>query len=160
MSPNRIKSVVEAVGVIAVVSSLIFVGLQIKQTSDIAISQQYNERLAVSTDFWNAQLEHDIIMDRFGSRIVGNRTSIPGLDQSISAGDVGRLWIYYARQLFIYDNLHLQYELGFLAESSWDAYRPLLGSLLRDPFAQFVYNNSSWRQTFSELCDTLISQAN
>ena len=42
--PNSWKDVAELVGIIAIVASLIFVGLELRQSQQIAIAGQYQDR--------------------------------------------------------------------------------------------------------------------
>ncbi len=51
------KDVAELIGITAIVASLIFVGLQMKQSQEIAIAAQYHQRAALTVDSLNAELE-------------------------------------------------------------------------------------------------------
>ncbi len=51
----------QVAGIFALVASLIFVGLQMKQSQDIAIAAQYHDSAALSVDAQNQQFEGGIL---------------------------------------------------------------------------------------------------
>ena len=112
------KQAAELIGMAAIVASLIFVGLQLKQSQDVAISTQYNQRTALSIDIFNAQLESgDLIM---WARLGGwDSTS------ERSAEDLGRLYLTGLSYLTLADNHYYQFQNRFLDDESWLNLRPL-----------------------------------
>ena len=153
------RKVVEGVGVVGIIVSLIFVGLQMRQASEIAIAGQYQERTAIAIEYWNTQLQLDISMHRIGNAVAEDWMVFPGLDKGLDATEVGRTVISVYRLLSLFDNLHFQYVSGLLLEPDWIPYREQLMRNLRAPEAQFVvsrYSNGRWRPSFLELCLNLI----
>jgi len=47
------------VGIAAIVASLIFVGPKLKQSQDIVVAQQYQDRAATALDFYAARTHSD-----------------------------------------------------------------------------------------------------
>ncbi len=59
MNPDRIRLSVEVIGITALVLSLIFVGLELKQTRDMNLAQLHYDRLRPYFDHQLAVLESD-----------------------------------------------------------------------------------------------------
>lgn len=57
MDFEKVKEVAELVGLAAIVASLIFVGLQLKQSQDIALATQYRAGF-LPEEAWQAQLRN------------------------------------------------------------------------------------------------------
>jgi len=106
------KDIAELVGIAAIVASLIFVGLQMKQSQDIAIASQYHARAALSVQNFNAEMESGDLKF-WGSRDQWN------VDNDLSIEDRGRAALRAATYLTIVDNNYYQYEAGFLEEDLW-----------------------------------------
>jgi hypothetical protein len=51
------KTTAELTGIAAIVASLVFAGLQLKLSQDIAVAAQYHDRAALTVEYMNAQLE-------------------------------------------------------------------------------------------------------
>ena len=55
MDSAKLNDWLQVIGIFAVVASLIFVGLQMRQTQEIAIENQYQERFSASMEFFAAR---------------------------------------------------------------------------------------------------------
>jgi len=62
------KDGAEITGVLAIVLSLIFVGLQIKQSQDIAIAAQYQARLDTQVGVLTVYVQSDVALRVMGDR--------------------------------------------------------------------------------------------
>ena len=105
------KDVVEIVGIVAIVASLIFVGLQLKQSHEIALAAQYQARSDASASLHLAFQESGTsIQDVLAP---GGAPRFDGLsDSQINFANFA--W-------FTFDNHHFQYQSGFLTDEAWAA---------------------------------------
>ena len=107
MDLAKLSNWVQVVGIFALVASLIFVGLQMKQTQEIALANQYQAR---SSEFQ--------AMSRTG--VEANWTYPPlraFISEQYSAADISAVvWTWAG-----FDNHHFQFQSGFLTEESWQA---------------------------------------
>ena len=153
MNSAKLNDWMQVVGIFAVVFSLIFVGLQMKQSQEIAIAAQYHERTVLSVDWMMAQHEHGPI--RLWANLCGQEFSVDTLEQA--AHDC----INAISILNVYDNLHFQYQAGFLDQESWQARRKSLKATFtfsqttRDATKSGISNH---RSSFIELCNELIAE--
>ena len=59
MSGTNWKDTAELIGIAAIVASLIFVGLQMKQSQDIAIAAQYQSRADTAVEWYISRMASD-----------------------------------------------------------------------------------------------------
>lgn len=127
MKSFRLKDSVELVGISAIVASLIFVGMELRQSQEIAIASQYQARVQFNLKFFDT-------VDDNGLRQFSEsaRTVLADLDlQTVEAAQLaemtpvefGKILITMRRIMFIFDNSHFQYQAGFMDEESWQAIR-------------------------------------
>lgn len=101
------KSVIEAAGTLAIVVSLIFVGLQLRQSQEIAIAAQYQARAEAAQSMYMSLQESGISLNA-GRKSVSEMTPF----ERYTAENVNR-WAWTQS-----DNLYFQYHAGFLDEES------------------------------------------
>ena len=152
------SAIIEGVGALGIIFSLIFVGLQMQQSSEIAIAGQYQERMALSLEYWNTQIQIEGSMRDIGEAVRDNWLDDPRLDHSLEDVEIGQKFVSSHRLLALYDNLHFQYGVGILPERAWEPYRTQLRNELRKPVAKFVVRGNTegtWRVEFLDLCKEL-----
>jgi hypothetical protein len=129
----------------AIVGSLIFVGLQLKQSQDIALATQYQARADATHALTLAHIEADYLV-----RVPALRA---GLSDEVSAADVNTyLWLWIQM-----DNHYYQYQAGFLSEETWQAQLRNTQGIYADCAMRFVYEwrKNGLRRQFVELVESL-----
>ncbi len=169
MNSEKINDWLQLVGMVAIVASLLFVGLQLKLSRDIAIAAQYQAR----ADHVTGNIG-DVLQSAPGMRVVGRNT----LENILSSNDIPANLKAYAseqpveelafRALTAYrslkgrDNLHFQYQSGFLTEEAWHALRAEFKRELHDPrlWTRPLYelNPGVWRESFQTLINELLDE--
>ncbi len=136
------KDGAELVGIVAIVASLVFVGIQLKQSQDIAASQIYQERTNASVAAAIAIAQNkDIIsaMVKGGSNDFESITSAEQIATVIAISGYAMLW----------DNAYYQYEQGYLSSDGWERIRNDIKVGLRGPLKASrgteVDRASDWR---------------
>lgn len=162
MNSAKLHDWIQIVGMSAIIASLIFVGLQLKQAQDIAIAAQYQARSDSLREQFAAFMESDAAMRVIGKELLAdiqaNDEFPPDVKAWASAQPVDEL-AFRAIGAYIslksYDNLYFQYQSGFLSEEAWDAMRTQLEQSLADPrtWTRGTYerNPGIWRESFREL---------
>jgi len=141
------KDIAELIGIVAIVASLIFVGLQLKQSQEIAISSQYQARLDSIIAVKGNLLQSDSLIDV--TRKVENGEPLGQMDilvLELAVGQAFDLW----------ETNHFQYVGGFISEEHWQGVlREIdmsLGNLYVPEF--WASNRLSYRESFAEIIDT------
>jgi hypothetical protein len=105
MKSTDFRGIAELIGVAAIVASLIFVGLQLKQSQEIAIASQYQARAEATMSFFSSHMESEYLIPPARGLV----------SDSYSENDVSAaLWYWTA-----FDNHYFQYQSGFLSEGAW-----------------------------------------
>jgi len=135
MKPFNWRDITEIVGFISIVGGLIFVGLQLRQSQEIAIASQYQERASTAVDYYSSQMQNDRALVSKAEEIMAairSGTASPALQTLVenrSPESIG-MWFYQHRVFFVMlDNFHYQYRSGFMAEADNFA----LSSLTQQP---------------------------
>ena len=139
------KEVAELIGLIAIIASLIFVGLQLKQSQEIALANQYQARAEAVQQLHLTHME------------VGRVPAVPAFREQIAAGvstvDINtNLWLWIQM-----DNHHYQYQHGFLDEEAWQAQLSNTRALYEDCRMRFVYDwrKRGLRKSFVEMVESV-----
>ena len=109
MKDTNWKDIAELVGVAAIVASLIFVGLQMRQSHEIALADQYQSRSEAVQDLYISMYEAGYSM-RDG-------LNVPLVDQEPRQRDGTIAMVLW--QWTQYDNHHYQYSAGYLENDAW-----------------------------------------
>jgi len=129
------KQLVEISGVLAVVLSLAFVGMQLLLDRRVAIAEQYANRAESQRADWRSQMESEnyfIIQEEKWSR--GDRPYwfnddiADFAEDKIDSGEMSVRELHYdVLQALIaviaFDNLYFQYNQGLLPLEDWQVYR-------------------------------------
>jgi hypothetical protein len=157
LKTSSVKDIVEIAGITAVVVSLGFVGLELRQSQKIAVASQYQSRIGFNLDFFESLGEQDLhdLGDRTKRRV--NESSISAeLKQALLQMDtasLGRAAVAAQKILYIFDNNHYQYRAGFLDEEAWRATRRRIKTVVKErPIMQFeiVGRSFQWRESLHQ----------
>ena len=166
MDSAKVNDWVQVVGIFAVVASLIFVGLQMKQAHDIAIAEQYQTRAIYGAEHLGSFVENEHMLETVANQF----------KTSYESGDFGDLinndyeafgpeyvaigYILAMKGLVTMDNFYFQYQRGFMEEEAWAAFRYRLKGQFSEDSNVFFYriDPQQWRNSFQELCTELIAE--
>ena len=121
---------IQLIGMLGVLAGLVFVGLEMRQSQQLALAAQQTARMQVWTDMVNAFTE----------------TKINYPDAS---GDFDPQSNIAHAALWIFENDYIQYELGLMDEHIWEA---KMNPLRR------TYNTCSGRQVYDQRKSSLDSR--
>ena len=167
MKRSNLRDAAELIGITAIVASLVFVGLELRQQQEITLAAQYQERLRTGFDYFLQISQESIWQERMAeelrARFDPTDLSEPDRDllQNGTPQDIGDWFIAAEINLLIYDNLYFQYESGFSTEESWLNQRERLRWVLeRNSFArqQVKLSSSRYRPSFVAVANILIEE--
>ena len=159
----------QAIGMASVVGSLIFVGLQLRQSQEIAIAAQYQARLDAASGHYTAILQSDAGLRVIGADLLAEIASAEAAPPEFKAWAASQPVEELAFRaiggtilLKSHDNVYFQYQSGFLSEEAWEALRMQLKVALDDPRtwcrAVFEKNPDVWRASYQELIREMLDQ--
>ena len=146
------KHIVDSLGTLAIVGSLIFVGFEIKQSRDIAIADVYQQQAALLIDVQTSQMLPELFVEASRERIEGEELS----DHEVRMLRLGHLpWLTY------YENIHFQHEKGMISEELWESIKVDIRNRVNGE-SYFVEMwemvRHSWRRSFAEEVDQIIRE--
>lgn len=141
MNSARLSDWLQVIGLFGVIASLVFVGLQMMQDREIALSAIYQERAAAAAEFYVAR-----------ASIPENREALAKMQSggslSLTTGEMIAFQSIALAGKQMIDNSHYQWEQGFASDEHWRQIRETWKSALRNPVAREVYVQSPMRPSF------------
>jgi hypothetical protein len=152
MAGSNWRAYAELIGIAAIVASLIFVGLQLKQSQEIAIAGQYQERFSVASDYFNTGRQDDWLADFLGLYELEIHPEITALLPGSTPTEIGRAVMLMEQLIVIYDNHHFQFEAGFMTDEAWQQQESFYKTIVTRPeYHHFMLEHTQrFRQSFLE----------
>ena len=170
MKPNFAK-LVEAVGILAIVLSLLFVGMQLIFDRQVAIADQYHNRAELRIATVRSFFENENYIDELVRSY--KRGIRPGFwseefeeyYETIiqSEGDLAIADMYrrqFRAELVVlgWDNIHYQYEQGLISEEFWQSTRTTIKTAMGNRLARNVYFVRVFRPTFLTVLENIAAE--
>ena len=130
------KEVVELIGLAAIVASLIFVGIQLRQSQNIAMAEGYSMHFATRIDVSDSIKEHSDIW----------RRGAAGEELQASEMEIFSILVYQLNQSAIQAFLH-----------AWQVYGEEEARFTARDFAAFLYQNPGARAVWHAREDNLLA---
>jgi len=145
MDSAKVSDWMQIVGIFSVVVSLVFVGLQLRQSQEIAIAEQFHNRALAYMSLLETRMEIGYVPDISDWRDRVNQNEVQAEDIS------NQIWLWISM-----DDLYYQYQLGFMDESAWQAQLINVRGIFANCKMRFIYDwrRSGLRSEFVELVET------
>ena len=166
MKQHDWKAIAELIGIAAIVASLIFVGLQMKQSQDIAIADQYQNRADTAANFYLSRMQSEtalaILAIDLKKEVESGKApeAMKAVLESEGANLLATRYLFYRANITVFDNYHFQYEQGFMPEDAWHAFRVRLKDVLSNDIDAAFYDQmrSHFRPSFQAVCDQILAE--
>ena len=158
------KSIAELVGIVAIVASLVFVGLQLKQSQEIAIADQYQNRADAALEFYTAMTQNDETIAYYANRMIDHiesgaaERSVVSIYEKEGAEQLAVSFLVFRSNITVFDNYQFQYENGFMTDDAWEPFRERLKGLLSGGGNAAFYRGMrfGFRSSFRDVCDEVL----
>ena len=99
MKKVDINALIQLLGMVGIIGSLIFVGLEMRQSQRIALAAQQQSRTQVWTDLFNTFTEAGVSYDEISMKLNGERRGVfPDPDRLVSLSEAEKVananWTY------------------------------------------------------------------
>ena len=166
MNHTKWKDIAELIGITAIVASLIFVGLELRQAYQIAITAEYQERVSTVVDIYNSKIQSETALSVVGQPLYEavRSTEFPDEYRHLYEGYTVEQLGYISTDILIsltnFDNLYFQYQSGFISDESWQAFRYRLLRIFESPITRLMFEEDpNWyRDSYRQLCSELITE--
>jgi len=137
----------QIIGQFGVIASLLFVGLQMKQEQEIALSAAYQARTATLVDFVTAMATDEVTRTAF-SKLGGDVSNLTS-DERIAAVMISMA----GRELL--QNSQYQFARGYLDEEHWQTAQVLIRQQLKQPIARAGLLSDGVRPSFRRIVEEI-----
>ena len=146
MDQKKLSDWLQIVGLFGVIASLLFVGLQMKQSHEIALSATYQAR---------AQLAVDQNLASSGNPEFTSATAklYSGEIDTITPEELVALEYSFAAAVSSWENQHYQFESGFLPEEHWHKSLEDMRCMYSSPVYQGLLDGWGYRPSFQKILD-------
>ena len=152
MKLERWALIAEIVGAFAVVISLVYVGVGIRQNTDAIMSANHQNLLAMDIDK-NSWFRDPDFAELYESAL----TDI----DSLSASQTRQFSTYVSDQINIWENIYIAHEKGLVDERVWEGYDEFYSSQLRLPSYRLIWakNKDGWTGEFAQHAESVLTNA-
>ncbi len=169
MKADKVNLLVQMVGMVAVVCSLVFVGLQLRQSQKIALAAQYQARMDAASSHYTSILQSPTALKVIGTDVQADMLAKDELSLEIKewvqqqpVEELGFRTVGAIILLKNHDNVYMQYQSGFLSEEAWIPLRAQLKLALADErswtLGLYLENKDIWRVSYRELIEELMKE--
>ena len=167
MDSSKLNDWLQVVGLFGVMASMVFVGFQIRQDREIAMSDSYQMRTAMVVQSFDSRAANTEALSA-ELRILGINPDDPLKNPPVhipeSAGPLTEL--EYRAGFFSsvstwnqWENSFYQFEAGFLPESHWLRIRSVIKrQFVRKTLHSVVFTGGSWRPSFRREVEEIIAE--
>lgn len=167
MKPTSWKDMAELVGIVAIVVSLVFVGLQLKQSQNIALAASFQSRTATLAESFSSRVANpEALAAELRVQGINPNDPVTRLPFEIpeSAGVLTEL--EYRAAVFTvlsvwqqWNNIHYQNQMGFMPEGNWLRLRSAIKrNFRRRTVASLVYDAFAYSPEFQKEIDEIIAE--
>ena len=163
MQKTSWKDTAELIGIMAIVASLVFVGLELRQSQQIAIAGQYQQRAEAYVTLMFNRLEYDSEHPRLAA--LARRSYAEHVDDAtfdaMSDEQIAVMWTNVSTNISMFDNNYFQFQSGLMSEEGWRSQQNRLRmSLGRSEFyrAEILARGDRYRDSFVELAKAIIQE--
>jgi hypothetical protein len=153
MDSTKLNEWLQVIGLFGVIASLIFVGLQMKQEHEIALSNAYQARADTATQLWSDMAANPVLVE------ATIKSESLGYD-SLSREEKEVLAYSEQAWLHVFENIHFQYINGFISEEHWRRSREAFKADFRTVGTRSLYerNPGMWRDSFQQEINVLLAE--
>ena len=144
METSKISDWLQVVGLFGVMASLVFVGLQMKQTQEIALSNIYQSRSDANVEMVMAATNSPLVISVLAKAYRGQADQLT-MEEAVAFEH------YLGATVTMIENNYRQFESGFLPEEHWQRNLRELKGTLSSPVRREIIMSWPWSESFTNL---------
>ena len=152
MDKMKLNEWLQVVGLFGVIASLVFVGLEIQQSRQIAVADIYQQRAALVIQVQTSGYAPEQYRNTRNKALSG---------ETLTPAEQNLMFSRLISWLSYWENNHFQYEIGMLSEEQWLSSRNALrGSVAFPEFEEYWARvRPTWRESFAQVVDEVYDEA-
>lgn len=151
MDTSKINDWLQVVGMFGLIASLVFVGMQIKQDHQIALSGTYQARSDASAELTMSAINSPAFLNAI-AKTYTNRSDDLTMQEAVA------LEFYIGSVMTQLESNHQQYLLGYLGEEHWQRNIQEMKCMLDVPVSRQMLGGWDYRDSFQQLINEISEQ--
>lgn len=152
VNSQKLNDWLQIIGMFGLVLSLIFVGLQLRQSQNIALSAAYQARAQMSVDISLVSSSTPEFTSASAKLYVGEANRI-------TPEELVALEYNFGANVATFENNHYQYESGFLPEEHWQKVLDDMHCLFSHELYRRLLGGWDFRESFQKVVDERMEYA-
>ena len=148
----KLNDWLQVAGMFGIIGTLVFVGVQMKQTQKIALSANYQARATTGAEVDMAASGNPLILS-------GYAKLYHGMTNQLTAEEVLAQEFLLGTYMKLYENNHYQYQMGFLSEEHWRGSFKEMKCQFELPFFRSLLQTWQFRESFSKVMEQAKKEA-
>ena len=156
MDAGKLNDWMQVLGIFALVASLIFVGLQLRQSQEIALSQTHTARAGKIIDQILSGSENPYFLSARAKIDAGNSDEVTPMEQQA-------LFAMANAAIYSIEDAYYQHRNGFISDERWNASRDTIkwfmsGQAHIQARETYERNPSVWSSEFQQVVNDIIRE--
>jgi hypothetical protein len=151
MDANKLSRWLQILGLAGLIASLLFVGLELRQSREIAIADIYQQRAALVIQVQTSMFSPEQHREAYDAQAV---------DEPLTASEKNLLQFAQNPWFSYWENNHFQYQVGLLSEEQWIASRNSMRHRMQEPIYREWWETErlEWRESFAQTVDEVVAE--
>jgi len=141
---SKLNDWLQVVGMFGLIASLIFVGLQIRQDHQIALSGTYQARSDATVESSYAAINSPAFLNAAAKLYAGR-------PEDLTSQEAIAWEFHIGASMTAFENNHQQYLLGYLSQEHWNRNLRELDCMLELPLTRQIVSGWQYRASFEKL---------
>jgi len=147
----KINDWLQVVGIFGLIASLVFVGMQMRQTHQIALSNAYQARSAATVESLVAAIGSPEFLSA-SAKVYAGKSNELTMQEAVA-------WEYFlGADMTLFENNHQQYEMGFISEEHWQRNIAELKCKFELPLNRQMMANWFYRESFNDVIKEIVDK--
>ncbi len=151
MDANKLSRWLQILGLAGLIASLLFVGLELRQSREIAIADIYQQRAALVIQVQTSMFSPEQHREAYDAQAV---------DEPLTASEKNLLQFAQNPWFSYWENNHFQYQVGLLSDEQWIASRNSMRHRMQEPIYREWWETErlEWRESFAQTVDEVVAE--
>ncbi len=148
MTREQRRDLFEAVGLVAIVASLLFLALEVRQAN-------LSTRIAARDSATQGHI--DYMAHMLDSSVLASAAAKANANQELSHLETQQLSVFHELRWRHYERVYYQYQNGVISDQEWTAYKSGITQSFREENAMWKISKNTWEDTNAKLSGDFVA---
>ncbi len=148
MTREQRRDLFEAVGLVAIVASLLFLALEVRQAN-------LSTRIAARDSATQGHI--DYMAHLLDSSVLAPAVAKAFANEELSYLETNQLMVFHELRWRHYERVYYQYQNGVISDQEWTAYKSGITQSFREENAMWKISKNTWEDTNAKLSEDFVA---